>query len=77
MREFFVALEKYYKEYLWGYTSDANTDTYDMDMQLTKDRIEQILKNRYILEEDIEFLKSLIPDIENNQIKSIFEEYLQ
>ena len=57
------ALEKYYQEYLWGYPNDVNWLDYDIEMQLTKDRIERILKVGYLSEDDIEFIYSLLPDI--------------
>ena len=42
------ALEKYYREYLLGYASDANWEIYDVDMQMTKDHVERILEIGYI-----------------------------
>ena len=71
------ALEKYYKEYLWGYPNYVNWSSYDVDMQLTKDRIERILKVGYLSEDDIEFIYSLLPDIENEYIKEDLRCFLE
>ena len=58
------ALERYYQEYLLGYSQDANWENYDMDMQMTK-------------ESEIDFVKSLLPEIENDRIREDLEEYLE
>lgn len=71
------ALERYYNEYLLGYSQDANWENYDMDMQLTKDHVEQILEVGYIDESEIDFVKSLLPEIENDRIREDLEEYLE
>ena len=63
------ALEKYYQEYLWGYPNDVNWIDYNIEMQLIKDKIERILKVGYLSEDDIEFIYSLLPDIEDECIK--------
>ena len=70
------ALERYYQEYLFGYSQDANWGTYDMDMQYTKDQIERILERGYIENDEIEFLKSLLPEFENDSIRSDLTDYL-
>ena len=71
------ALEKYYQEYLMGYAQDSNFADYDVDAQLTKDRIEQILEVGYMDEDDVEFIKSILPDIENERIRDDIEEYIE
>ena len=70
-------LERYYQEYLLGYSQDANWENYDMDMQMTKDHVEQILEAGYIDESEIDFVKSLLPEIENDRIREDLEEYLE
>ena len=71
------ALERYYQEYLLGYSQDANWENYDMDMQMTKDHVEQILEAGYIDKSEIDFVKSLLPEIENDRIREDLEEYLE
>ena len=71
------ALEKYYSEYLLGYAQDSNYGNYDVDEQLTKDRIESILEAGFMTEDDVEFVRSLLPDIENNRIRADIEDYLE
>lgn len=71
------ALERYYNEYLLGYSQDANWANYDMDMQMTKDHVEQILEAGYIDESEIDFVKSLLPEIENDRIREDLENYLE
>lgn len=71
------ALERYYREYLMGYSDDSNCEGYDIDMQLTKDHVEQILAAGYIDDTEIEFVKSLLSDIENDRIRNDLEEYLE
>ena len=71
------ALERYYQEYLLGYSQDANWENYDMDMQMKKDHVEQILEAGYIDESEIDFVKSLLPEIENDRIREDLEEYLE
>ena len=70
------ALEKDYREYLLGYASDANWEIYDVDMQMTKDHVERILEIGYIEDSEIDFVKSLLPDIESQRIRTELEEYL-
>lgn len=71
------ALERYYNEYLLGYSQDANWECYDLDMQLTKDHVERILEAGYVEESEIDFVKSLLPEIENDRIREDLEEYLE
>ena len=71
------ALERYYQEYLLGYAQDSNFEGYDMDEQLTKDRIEKILEVGYMEDYDVEFIKSILPDIEDEIIRADIEEYIE
>jgi hypothetical protein len=71
------ALERYYQEYLLGYSQDANFGTYDVDMQMTKDRIENILQRGYIENDEIEYIRSLLSDIENDNIRTALEYYIE
>ena len=71
------ALEKYYSEYLMGYAQDSNFEGYDIDKQITKDRIERILEAGFMTEDDLEFVKSILPDIENELIRTDVAEYLE
>ena len=71
------ALERYYQEYLLGYSQDANWGNYDVDMQMAKDKVERILEVGYVEESEIDFVKSLLPEIENDRIRKDLEEYLE
>ena len=71
------ALERYYQEYLLDYSQDANWECYDIDMQMTKDKVERILEVGYIDESEIDFIKSLLPEIENDRIRKDLEEYIE
>ena len=71
------ALERYYNEYLLGYSQDANWANYDVDMQFTKDKVERILEVGYVEESEIDFVKSLLPEIENDRIRKDLEEYIE
>lgn len=71
------ALEKYYQEYLMNYTQDSNFEYYDVDMQLTKNRVKNILIAGSMSDNDVEFIRSLLPDIENERIRTDIEEYLE
>ena len=44
---------------------------------MTKDHVEQILEAGYIDEIEIDFVKSLLPEIENDRIREDLEEYLE
>lgn len=70
------ALERYYNEYLLDYAQDRNFASYDADAQMTRNRIENILEAGYISEEDIDFLKVILPDIENNSIREDLKDYI-
>ena len=70
------ALERFYKEYLIDYAQDSNWERYDADAQMTRNRIENILEAGYISEEDIDFLKVILPDIENNSIREDLKDYI-
>lgn len=71
------ALERYYNEYLLGYSQDANWECYDIDMQMTKDKVERIMEVGYIDESEIDFIKSILPEIENDRIRKDLEEYIE
>ena len=71
------ALERYYQEYLLGYSQDANWGNYDVDMQMAKDKVERILEVGYVEESEIDFVKSLLPEIENDRIRKDLEEYIE
>lgn len=71
------ALERYYQEYLLDYSQDANWGNYDVDMQFTKNKVERILEVGYIDESEIDFIKSLLPEIENDRIRKDLEEYIE
>ena len=45
-------------------------------MMQTRNRIENILEAGYISEEDIDFLKVILPDIENNSIREDLKDYI-
>ena len=46
-------------------------------MQMTKDKVERILEVGYVEESEIDFVKSLLPEIENDRIRKDLEEYLE
>ena len=71
------ALERYYQEYLLDYSQDANWECYDIDMQFTKDKVERSLEVGYIDESEIDFIKSLLLEIENDRIRKDLEEYIE
>ena len=70
------ALERFYKEYLIDYAQDSNWERYDADAQMTRNRVEDILETGYISEDDLDFLRSLLPDIENDGIREDLEDFL-
>ena len=43
----------------------------------SKDHVEQILEAGYLDESEIDFVKSLLPEIENDRIREDLEEYLE
>ena len=71
------ALERYYNEYLLGYNAGSNISWYDADYQLTMDRIELILDKGYMDGDDAEFVRSILPEIENEQIRKDVAKYLE
>lgn len=71
------ALERYYNEYLLDYSQDANWANYDVDMQFTRDKVERILEVGYVEESEIDFVKSLLPEIKNDRIRKNLEEYIE
>lgn len=71
------ALERYYNEYLLGYNAGSNISWYDADYQLTMDRIELILDKGYMDWDDAEFVRSILPEIENEQIREDVAKYLE
>ena len=62
------ALERYYMNYLSSYNSASNYSDYNVDYQLMVDRIEQILDKEYVDSDDVEFIRSILPEIENEGI---------
>lgn len=71
------ALERYYMNYLSSYNSASNYSDYNVDYQLMVDRIEQILDKEYVDSDDVEFIRSILPEIENEGIRSEIEKYLE
>lgn len=71
------ALERYYNEYLMNYSDDSNCWGYDTDMQYTRDRVEEILSSDGLTADDIDFIRELIPEIENDDIRHGVEEYIE
>lgn len=71
------ALERYYMNYLSSYNSASNYSDYNVDYQLMVDRIEQILDKEYVDSDDVEFIRSILPKIENEGIRSEIEKYLE
>jgi hypothetical protein len=71
------ALERFYRRYLLDYADCGNFAEYDLDIQLTRDKVEKILQAGYLKDEDIEFLDLIIPDIENQRIRLDLEDFLQ
>ncbi len=71
------ALERYYREYLMDYAQDSNWEGYDVDAQFTRNRIEKILDKGYMDPDDAAFVRSILPDVENERIRADIEEYLE
>lgn len=71
------ALEEYYQNYLMNYSDWSNCEGYDMDEQFTKDRVEKILEAGYMTDEDVEFVRSLLPDVENERIREEIVDYIE
>lgn len=57
--EAFDTLEKYYLT-IYDYNNASNYESFNVDTQLTKQRLEKIVDNRFIDAEDVEFLKELL-----------------
>ena len=70
------ALERLYSEYLIDCFDYSNYSDFDMDMQLTRDKVEKILERGYVKSEDISFLRSILNDIENIVIRTELEDFL-
>ena len=68
------ALEKYYREWL---SSRTYEDDDAVDEQLTRDRIEKILKQGYLSDDDIAFVQALLPDIKDDTIRGDIEAHLE
>ena len=71
------ALEKYYNEYLLSYYRDSNFESYDVDEQMTKDRIESILEVGFLTKDDIDFVYSMLPDIQDDILRFHIEDYVE
>ena len=71
------ALEEYYNEYLLSYYRDSNFENYDVDEQMTKDRIEAILEVGFLTKDDIDFIYSILPDIQDDNLRFRIEDYVE
>lgn len=71
------ALEEYYNEYLLSYYRDSNFESYDVDEQMTKDRIESILEVGFLTKDDIDFVYSMLPDIQDDILRFHIEDYVE
>lgn len=71
------ALEEYYNEYLLSYYRDSNFESYDVDEQMTKDRIEAILEVGFLTRDDIDFVYSILPDIQDDILRFHIEDYVE
>lgn len=71
------ALEEYYNEYLLSYYRDSNFENYDVDEQMTKDRIEAILEVGFLTKDDIDFIYSILPDIQDDNLRFHIEDYVE
>ncbi len=71
------ALERYYMEYLSSYDQSSNYAGYDADYQMTVDRIEHIIDKGCVDTDDVAFLRSILPEIENEVIRREIETYLE
>ena len=47
-----------------------------IDEQITKDRIERILEAGFMTEDDVEFVKSILPDINRDKVKASMREII-
>ena len=71
------ALEEYYNEYLLSYYNGGNFESYDVDEQMTKDRIEAMLESGFLNKDDIDFIYSILPDIENDRLRYLIGDYIE
>lgn len=55
----FDTLERYYLT-IYDYNQNSNCEGFDVDTQLTKQKLEKIVDNRFVDAEDVEFLKELL-----------------
>ena len=66
------ALEKYYREWIF-----PMYDINDVDELLTRERIEKILMQGYLSDDDIAFVQALLPEIEDDTIRGDIEAHLE
>lgn len=52
-------------------------DDDSVDLQYTKERVEKILETGSLSNDDIEFLRSLLPEVESRYIREDLEEWLE
>ena len=71
------ALEEYYNEYLLSYYNGGNFASYAVDEQMTKDRIEAILESGFLTKDDIDFIYSILPDVENDRLRYLIGDYIE
>lgn len=69
-------IEKLYNEFLVSYYNGSNYSIYDCDYQLTKNRLENILLDKNITQDDVDFIYSLFSEIENKKLIEEIKEYL-
>ena len=79
LSEAFDILEMYYLT-IYDYSSDSNMADFDLDVALTKQKLEKIVDKRAVGNEDIDFLKSLLDEEDlgksvEEAIKYIIEGY--
>lgn len=55
----FDTLERYYIT-IYDYNDASNYESFNVDVQLTKQKLEKIVSNRFVDVEDVEFLKELL-----------------
>lgn len=70
------ALERYYQE-LYDYSQYSNCEGYDLDVQLTRNRLEKIITVGYMTKDDVNFVKSLLPDIESDTMRADIQDYIE
>lgn len=69
------ALKKYYMDVLCNLYLCWDDDS--VDLQYTKERVEKILETGSLSNDDIEFLRSLLPEVESRYIREDLEEWLE